>query len=374
MTLPSYIDRGGEQCLRQPYQTQNTQSYGCFLRAEQDKLQALCDRYLNEPSGGAVSYVPLPFVLVLFTHYPHLASIPQQDQGFISYEEALFAVPVIEISADESSATSASKAKSVLGTIETFLSNGEDNLEQSLADIEALLGKLALFYPFIFANNSLAIASGREVYGYPKQWGWIDMPQDSGSTQPLNLEAATWQPLGINSQAVRQRIAQITNQTQTNKRRTVADPTALKTDRASIKTQLVQRTIAQDVDSQSTISLSEWNQLIELILIVLTRLFNVSFENVFLKEFRDAVDGTKSCSQAVLKAPYEQVKVSEFEYLLDQFVVEVPEVESMPIKAQLGLIPLSTEHPNQFQSIVPYRTVFDFQLVNGTLLWQADAS
>ncbi|MEM8637305.1 MAG: hypothetical protein AAGG51_00605 [Cyanobacteria bacterium P01_G01_bin.54] len=322
-----------------------------------------------------MDYAPLlPVVLVPFVQYPYLSSIPNQNEGFLSYKEVIFFVPVINRKDARSSEADPLKSKKgILSKIEKFLGNVEDGTEGFVDDIEDLLEDFALFIPFIFVDTSMAMISGKEIYGYPKQWGWIELPADPELSQPFSLEAVAWQTFGVNSQAVRQHITQIMNQTQTNDRLKAANPADLEADRESVKARLLQR-VSQYIDSQSTVTLTDWGRLIDILLVIITHVLKKPIDNVFLKEFRDTVDGTKACYQAVLKAAYDEIKVSEFEYLHDHFVVDIPEVESMPLKAQLGLRPISDDQPNRFISLLAFHMVFDFHLTNGTILWQAGAT
>ncbi|MEM8637306.1 MAG: hypothetical protein AAGG51_00610 [Cyanobacteria bacterium P01_G01_bin.54] len=393
--LPNYIDRRGEQSLLQPYQTYNTKAYGFYLLAKPDKLQALCDRYLNEPAGGAANYAPLvPLILVLFNDYPHLGSIPHPEQGFISYKEVVFAVPVVDRNLFEVSDLPPLKtnldAKTVVGKkIEELIIDIEKTivdlegftgtLEELIDGIETFVGSIenltldgvTLFTPFIFASDSIAISSGREVYGFPKQWGWIEMPTGPDINQPLSLEAVAWQIFGINNPAIRQRITQVTNKTETNTRLKVEDLADLIANRDAIRGQLRQFALAGYADLQIAVSPEKLERIIDIILIILTRLFDVSFENVFLKQFRDAEEGEKACYQAVIKAPFENIRVNDFQLYCDQFIFEIPELESLELKEELGLIPVSDQHPNQFAPIVSYYSAFRFKVANGTILWQA---
>ena len=63
--MPNYVDRGGRQVLRPPIACKNVGVHGFMFEADLAALQRLCDRYLNQPSGGRLKYVPLvPRVII----------------------------------------------------------------------------------------------------------------------------------------------------------------------------------------------------------------------------------------------------------------------------------------------------------------------
>jgi hypothetical protein len=47
MATPSYIDRGGELVYQPPFVAKEVEYYGFILDADKEKLQEVCDRYLN---------------------------------------------------------------------------------------------------------------------------------------------------------------------------------------------------------------------------------------------------------------------------------------------------------------------------------------
>ena len=56
---PLFVPRGGEQVFCQPVELRQVRFTSFLFHADVAALQALCDRYLNDPSGGALHYRPL---------------------------------------------------------------------------------------------------------------------------------------------------------------------------------------------------------------------------------------------------------------------------------------------------------------------------
>jgi hypothetical protein len=123
------------------------------LHASKAKLQQCCDRFINNvPKPSAA----LPFrlepiqslVLLEVLDYPVMRStFPGQSKlGFSSQKECFFAIPVVK-------------------------------------RVNGLAVAVGLFVPFIFVDNDWSLVSGRDVVGFAKLRGEIDMPVLSGLSQ-----------------------------------------------------------------------------------------------------------------------------------------------------------------------------------------------
>src|SRR5262249_550056 len=91
--MSEYVDFPGEQSLRAPGELADTPFFYFFRPADEARLRALCDRYLNGPSGGALAYAPLGVVLLAFTHVEKLTSA-DPARGSITYKDIALWVPV----------------------------------------------------------------------------------------------------------------------------------------------------------------------------------------------------------------------------------------------------------------------------------------
>ena len=131
MTMQTYIDRGGELVYQPPFVSEEVEYYGFILDADKKKLQDLCDSYLNSAIGSAGRFVPAAgFVLLACCKLPSLRSIspPHSNFGrFVEHEVALWMLVI-------------DKAKK----------------------------RLYWMLPYIFVDNTFAMAMGRELYGFPK--------------------------------------------------------------------------------------------------------------------------------------------------------------------------------------------------------------
>jgi hypothetical protein len=133
--LPDYVELGGRQVWRPPYTARRAQVIGFALKADRGALDALLDDAFFEPSGGAVDYrCAHDHIMVTFATIDELASAeePDSDCGFTSEKE----VSVWCLAADAAAGD-----------------------------------RLVWYLPYVFTDSGQTVATGREVYGYPKQLG-----------------------------------------------------------------------------------------------------------------------------------------------------------------------------------------------------------
>lgn len=136
--LPDYVERGGRQVWRPPYTADGAELYGFVFQANPASIDRLLDRDLVEPARGAVDYrCAQPRIVVVFASIAALASGDSRDsqRGYLSELEVSVWCLAAEVSSEE---------------------------------------RLVWYLPYVFVDSGQASASGREVYGYPKQVGTFD--------------------------------------------------------------------------------------------------------------------------------------------------------------------------------------------------------
>jgi Acetoacetate decarboxylase (ADC) len=170
--LPDYVELGGRQVWRPPYTARRAEVFGFALKADRGALDALLDDAFFEPSGGAVDYrCAHDHIMVTFATIAELASgrPPDSDCGYMPEKE----VSVWCLAADAAAGD-----------------------------------RLVWYLPYVFTDTGQTVATGREVYGYPKQLGKFagDYPGKllrGGETtvealaiNPLRQDAcAEWRPM-----------------------------------------------------------------------------------------------------------------------------------------------------------------------------------
>ena len=290
-----YINRGGEQTFAQPNTSTQSLLYAFVLEGAFSNLQQLCDRYLNTPAQGRVHYRPaMPFVLVTFGQNPELRSQDpeQKNIGFVSENEV--AIWLLTMAGHQ---------------IGPFF----------------WIDHLAWFMPYLFVDSSYAMATGREVYGYPKEWGWLDVPSKEQPLDRLSVEADVFETFSPETPAMRKPVIMVERMDRDR-------PSHLPRQWRSHQ-QGVEAIATKLLGHKRDIPIPGAGVDAQLILGLLTGA--VPF--VYLKQFRDIHDGRKPCYQAIVEANTDLKRFHGGGLLNHPFNMRINNFASHPIVSELGL-------------------------------------
>jgi hypothetical protein len=131
------------------------------LKASMNTLQDFCDNYLNFPDDGRDMKLSqknyfrpaAPYVYFQMINYGKMAT-ESENLGWIAQNEILFCVPLEWYKVDK---------------------NGNQ-----------VFHDWAMICPFIFVDNDMSLTTGREVYGWCKVRGWLDPVPTSWTEDPRN--------------------------------------------------------------------------------------------------------------------------------------------------------------------------------------------
>ena len=278
--------------FRAPYRQQQVNMAAFVFPAALEKLTAVCQRYLNDPTRGELNYVPLMGSLVMTYAEMLISSQDPRDSGVgqLRETELAFWIPTLAM-------------RNVGGVY--------------------VPQHLAWFLPTLFVDDGCAIASGREVYGFNKQWGQFQRPK-SVQDPELITSVMGFDKFSPSGQAEMRTLMQV---------RRKAGSVGSSSDRpgwtdwqgarAELSGELLSRL---KVDGPAT-------ALVE----AAARLVTDPMPLVFLKQFRDAVDSRQACYQAVIEAPIRVNQFSAGGFLQSAYQMELTELESHPIANTLGL-------------------------------------
>jgi hypothetical protein len=121
-------------------------------------LEALCRRVFFEPTGGAVDIRPVGrHVLLTLGHIDRIVSevAPFHSMGWAAEGQSAIWVPV------------------------TSVRPRGDHL---------VAEELFMFTPYMWVDNPISLPSGREMYGYPKSFGWATLPASIADAGSLSLD------------------------------------------------------------------------------------------------------------------------------------------------------------------------------------------
>ena len=354
--LPDYVDRGGRQVWRPSYMASRAKLFGFVLEADAVAIDSLLHRDFNEPAVGGVDYrCAHSSVIVIFAAIEKLASGDPRDEqrGYLSELE----VSVWCLAADVTAGS-----------------------------------RLVWYLPYVFVDAGQAVASGREVYGYPKQMGIFeaDYPDKLENGGTTTVSAPAIDPYGKEKKAIPRAMLSAKHQPAGGPQGAggFSDLLDLFTSRLSIRnlpygpaprpSGAITPVGARPPRRATVSSVPAWagRRVLDTLLgrggiESAEGLIGEMIQSptlVFLKQFRDVSCPTKACYQAIVEAPL-AVHLSTASYeALDQqaFTITVEEWDSHPIASELGLMPRSPLVPE-----LAFRAEFDFDIQLGLEVWRA---
>ncbi len=315
---PIYVDRGGEQVLSQPAALRDVSVYSFLLKADINKLSALCDKYLNNPSASQVRYVPLiPRVALVACSIGHMQSAipPYSQMGWSSERDVAFWVPLLALKR---------------------LGNAW------------LPDRLVWFLPYVIVDHPWACAIGRDIYGFPKAMGAIQLPMSPSQFDALTVDTLVLNPFGPTTPTNSEPLVQIER---------VGDGTTWIENWGNDKVAAFAdfaRTLFGGRDSFLHPGLGRE---------IHRSLLLTEPTMVFLKQFRDVADGHRACYQAIVEAPSRLVDLRQAGVLAGEYRVTISQYASHPILDEIGLEAQS--------ALRGWYVDFDFDMEIGKEVWKA---
>ena len=215
----------------------------------------------------------------------------------------------------------------------------------------AVAQRVVFFPTYICVDNFWSMAAGREVYGFPKSIGPVALP--GVGEAPVRLSAATLviETYSQNAKANLKPVMQI-------------DRTAEGTMTGAVWGDIEQAfkaLVHAWTDGADSIIVPGWNLLVDIFKI----LTHKEVPTVFLKQFRDAANGTRACYQAVIEAPCVTTALHGAGPLPGTFQATVVNFDTHPIQSDLGLAGPVVAADFAFWADL------DFTAEMGTEIWKA---
>jgi hypothetical protein len=286
--LPPYVERAGELVVRAPLAMQRV-TMSCFvLAADRAALERLAEAHLNRvsrPSGteyhAAASFVTLAFA---DCRRGQARDAPDRDKGWLAERDVAFWVPLLA---------------------------GRRQGGRFVAE------RLVWYLPYIFADNAAAVATGREIFGFPKQHATTTFAGDLDEPR-FGVDTLVIERFGRESAGTMARLIEVTPATRG----------ALATGADFV--QAVRGVLGLDGLGMLDVAGRTTGALLR------RGSADARTDLVFLKQFRDAADPSRACYQAVIEAP---ATVDAFRggRPLAPHRVEIRAADSHPIVRELGL-------------------------------------
>lgn len=314
--LPAYVEFGGLAVAPGPLQCDDTTLYVFGLQADHAKMDALCQRVFNTPTGGAVDYRPLgDQVIVTFGVVGAITPTlePWHSMGSVREPQVGFWIPVARVEHDG----------------------------------DKLVGQdFGMFCAAMMLDNPISLLSGREDYGYPKTMGWSEMPP-ADSDAPFTLDVFGMN-FGSGEAPERRRLMELAP----------AGPELSEAELAIGDIRAVGQWIKDVLFDQPQVDLGlhfayEFGK----------ALHDSTVNQVFLKQIRATEDGRRADIQQVVVAPAvtKNIKVTQLRHDYD---CVIQHLDSHPLQDELGIVP-------QQRVTLALRMHFDFLIQAGQVRWAA---
>ena len=315
-SLPRFVEHAGSATFPGNIELNQTRMWAFLLQGDLAKMTAWCQAMFDIPSHSAVQVVPLSSYLMMSVvdiGNGRFADAP--EMGWSRERELTFWVPVVRL---------------------------EDR------DGIKVATHFNMAMPYLVLDNPVAIASGREIFGYFKQAGQITCPGDPGNPAGISVDLFATKTFGADSEEQYQRLLDLT-------------PTASPPGRLDDAAQTFEGG-ARALWSRLTADAQQWYPSLALGEELLTDVLQRRIPQLFLKQFRDVGDGTRACYQAITQA---NGYVTRFDSMphLTEFDMVLHHLDSSPVAADFGIAPAQTLLGAEF--------VYDMTILPGTVLWQA---
>lgn len=307
-----YVELPGDATFPGPIALDDTTMWAFVLDADIAALTRWCQASFDAPSGGEIRVLPMAgAVMMTVVDIGHGSFTEAPEMGWSRERELTFWIPAVQVE-ERGGRTVATRFDMVL--------------------------------PYLVLDNPVAIASGREIFGYRKQAGRVALPGDGGSGGALTVDLFATEPFG---DATEERYRRLLTLSPTGATRAYAGESNFGAGARVLWDYLAAR--------------RGWNPSLALELQLLDTLVERRVPQLFLKQFRDVADARMACYQAITEVTAE---VTRFDALpgLVEFDMALANLASSPVARDLGIAPR--------QRLLGARLVFDMAITPGRVLWE----
>ena len=328
---PPYVEYGSLATAPGPLRCTGARLWGFWVEGERGRIEALCSKVFSTPSGGAVVVRPLlDHVVLTFGEIERIvAGHDYGGRGNVTERQVGIWVPVLLLRR---------RGRVLLPSI------------------------LGAFIPYMWLDNPLSVASGREVYGYPKSWGWATFPGE----RPRGLcggepsESFTLDVYGLrthrpDTKADRERLLEVKPAGAGATAR--FEPIAYDSLGAMLMAHAAE--LGAELDPAELAAAPSEREA----LLASLRLPSPTVNQVFLKQFRAAGDGRLASQQQIVRARAKPTRTGEARSIAPH-ELEISELDSHPLGRELGLGPTPPVR-------LPFTVEMDFTVDEGEVVWDS---
>ncbi len=285
---PDYLEAGSDLPVpRGPYLQKDAQLAAFLFPADLTALTALCNQTLNRVPNSPFEYVPLMSNLLVVYADMLVSSLEERDAqiGLIPETEVGFWLWTL------------AKQRTATGTIPHHL---------------------AWFIPYLFVDESDALVTGREVYGFNKQAATFSKAQDIQIPQ-FSADVLGFRHFASEAVAQKERLLD------------VSSPTAQKSQGQWNDWEMAKSNLAGTLVPQIR------NDLGEGIPAFVAQALLQNIRLVFLKQFRHVTDTRKACYQSIVETTLQLKTFQGGGFFSQPHAMSLHPLESHPLAQTLGM-------------------------------------
>lgn len=314
------IQYGGNFLVQQPFAIRQVQAFGFAVDGDRARIQALCDQCLNLAPHTRYRVLSST-VLVTFMRMGRLASALPAEAARGTFTETELNISI-------------------------FLAGEEKH------GLVWLPARLVWHMPYLWLDSSNAMIAGRDIYGFPKQYGSIAMPRAAGEKAEFSARSEVLHRFAPTAQAEILPVA-----------------TVRRTDRPALE---FERPFEQ-LAGAAGLFVKEVLRITDPFLFLGASLADLTAEHllnlVFLRQLPSIVDGSRACYQAVAEASSLPQALRSGGFLSGAYALEIPYHDSVPWAYELGIA--ATKADATVQPHAGFHLDFDFDLSAGREIWTA---
>jgi len=322
MSFP-FIRYGGNFVPRQPYNIEGVNGYGFAANGDQEKIQALVDKTLNFRKSDLVYRVISPTVVFSFLKLNTLRSAEAEDAQKGAYSETEFSVTIL-----------LAAGKHVAGLF--------------------IPERVVWYMPYLWLDSGTAMISGREIYGYPKQYGKVNMPLSDGDPAVFGVSTEVITHFAPNARSSIQPLIGVH-----------------RTDAAALEYangfEAIEDAVEGFLSEVMHLNLAELAAGTFIEVLTLHHLLSL----VFLRQLPDIADGSRASYQSIAEAPFEVTQFRGAGFLSGQYAIDINSHDSAPIATELGFEPADGAQNARITPHLGFHLDFDFRLEAGSEIWVA---
>jgi hypothetical protein len=314
-----YVQHGGDLSFPGPVVCEGANLYCFILEGQPQNLQALCNKVFAAPSGGQANYYPISRYFMLSIGYIPKIYSPNFKVGYTPEAQAVVWIPTAAVRPSGS---------------------------------KLIAARLAMFPAYTIVSNPFSLATGREMNGFFKGFGWVDVPENDTVINPARLGADVYgvKQYGVNSTTDRYPLFELT--------RSGGVDGQAGNEWATLE--------AAFNDLRDQLRSHDPNPIVpslELGFSLIDDLLHRAMPLVFLKQFRNAANDGGVAYQAVLEEPtviqrFRGLKlIDEYQFTL------LNTIDTYPWADELGVA-------NQ-KALISFRLEMDFTIGAATEIWNS---